>query len=186
MCSPSGNIQDPAACSGHSPSCIVGSDIEPDSSSRQDYPNHNHHHHHHHHHTAAAAFSPLWHGASIHDSCDRWCTVSAAPSLVVYSRASPRPPSPSLPASRHLGTCAASVLSFPLVSTSGSKRASYRWAGCVPPKLSGCDMRCTAPHRTRTACHAFIPSQRLLAVPQLKPHPARPVDCRNIAASRGE
>ncbi|KAH8751240.1 hypothetical protein BGZ57DRAFT_762779 [Hyaloscypha finlandica] len=50
MCSQSGNIQDPAACSGHSPSCIVGSDIEPDSSSRQDYPNHHHHHHQHHQH----------------------------------------------------------------------------------------------------------------------------------------
>ncbi|KUJ10430.1 uncharacterized protein LY89DRAFT_700881 [Mollisia scopiformis] len=37
MCSQSGNIQDLAAYSGHSPSCIVGSDSEPDSSSRQDY-----------------------------------------------------------------------------------------------------------------------------------------------------
>ena len=39
MCTQSGNIQDLAACSGHSPSCIIGSDTEPDSSSRQEYSN---------------------------------------------------------------------------------------------------------------------------------------------------
>jgi hypothetical protein len=37
MCSSSSNIQDLAACSGHSPSCMVGSDPEPDTSSRQEY-----------------------------------------------------------------------------------------------------------------------------------------------------
>ncbi|KAF7857911.1 hypothetical protein EAF04_009269 [Stromatinia cepivora] len=37
MCSQSGNIQDLAAYSGHSSSCIVGSEPEPDSSSRQEF-----------------------------------------------------------------------------------------------------------------------------------------------------
>ncbi|KAF8846989.1 hypothetical protein BDZ45DRAFT_608099 [Acephala macrosclerotiorum] len=37
MSSQSGNLQDLAACSGHSPSCIIGSDTEPDSSQRQEY-----------------------------------------------------------------------------------------------------------------------------------------------------
>ncbi|KAF7921481.1 uncharacterized protein EAE97_011270 [Botrytis byssoidea] len=37
MCSQSGNIQDLTAYSGHSSSCIVGSEPEPDSSSRQEF-----------------------------------------------------------------------------------------------------------------------------------------------------
>jgi hypothetical protein len=37
MCSQSGNIQDLAACSGHSPSCIIGSNAEPDNVSRQEF-----------------------------------------------------------------------------------------------------------------------------------------------------
>lgn len=37
MCSQSGSIQDLAACSGHPPSCNIGSDTESDSNSRQDF-----------------------------------------------------------------------------------------------------------------------------------------------------
>ncbi|KAH6666214.1 hypothetical protein B0J14DRAFT_491003 [Halenospora varia] len=37
MSSQPGNSQDLAAYSGHSPSCIIGSETEPDSSSRQDF-----------------------------------------------------------------------------------------------------------------------------------------------------
>ncbi|KAG9228894.1 hypothetical protein BJ875DRAFT_388481 [Amylocarpus encephaloides] len=35
MCSQSGNPQDLTAYSGHSPSCIIGSEPEPDNSTRQ-------------------------------------------------------------------------------------------------------------------------------------------------------
>lgn len=37
MCSQSGSIEDFATSSGHSPSCVIGIDFEPGSSSKQEY-----------------------------------------------------------------------------------------------------------------------------------------------------
>jgi hypothetical protein len=39
MCSQSGNIQDIVTYSGHSPSCMIETDVEPDCSSKQEYHN---------------------------------------------------------------------------------------------------------------------------------------------------